>query len=145
MSGKRFTLRSAVYLAPIRENKILLSRRYNTGWMDGYYSLISGHLDGNETMFAAMIREAYEEAGIRIKAKDLMPAHTIHRWTSESEYIDFFFVVSSWKNKPKIMEFDKCDDLSWFPLNELPDNILPYIEVALSNYKNKVPFSYFGW
>lgn len=145
MSGNRFTLRSAVYLAPIKQNKILLLRRYNTGWMDGHYSLISGHIDGNETMFDAMIREAYEEAGIRVKAEDLQPVHTIHRWTEESEYIDFFFSAYNWENTPKIMEKDKCDDMRWFEQNNLPNNFLPYIKVAFDKHKNGIPFSYFGW
>ncbi len=41
--GKRFVLRSACYLILIREGKILLLRRFNTGWEDGKYTLIFGH------------------------------------------------------------------------------------------------------
>ena len=37
---------SAVYLVLIEDGKILLSRRFNTGFEDGNYSLPSGHLDG---------------------------------------------------------------------------------------------------
>ena len=60
---EKFTLRAAVYLIPIKGNKVLLSRRYQTGWMDGKYSLIAGHIDGNESVFTAIIREASEEDG----------------------------------------------------------------------------------
>jgi 8-oxo-dGTP pyrophosphatase MutT (NUDIX family) len=145
MSKSRFTLRSAVYLILQKDNKILLSRRFNTGWMDGNYSLIAGHLDGNETIFRAMVREAKEEAGITVKKSNLIPAHVLHRKSSDSEYIDFFFVAQKWDGKPTINEPDKCDDLSWFDLDNLPDNLLPYIKSTLENYRNHIPFSESGW
>lgn len=144
MQTEKFKLRSAVYLLPIKDGKVLLSRRFNTGWMDGKYSLIAGHLDGNETVFEAMIREAFEEAKIVINKDDLIPATVIHR-KSEVEYIDFFFVVNKWEGEPTIGEPNKCDDLSWYPLNNLPDNLLPYIKEAIENYKNKIAFFESGW
>src|SRR5476651_2120034 len=124
MSVARFKLRSAVYLLPIRENKVLLSRRFNTGWMDGMYSLVAGHIDGNEPVTQAMIREAAEEVGIIVTKQDLKLATVIHRKTSDQEYIDFFFVTKHWTGEPKIKELDKCDDLSWVSLDNLPENIL---------------------
>lgn len=144
MQKEKFKLRSAVYLLPIKNNKLLLSRRFNTGWMDGKYSLISGHIDGNETVFEAMIREAWEEAGLKIKKEDLIPATVIHR-KSDVEYIDFFFIVKKWQGKPVIKELEKCDDLSWYPLNNLPSNLLPFIVEAIKNYKDKTAFFVNGW
>lgn len=144
MEKERFKLRAAVYLLLIKDNKVLLSRRFNTGWMDGNYSLIAGHLDGDETVSQAMIREAFEEANVTIKKENLIPATVIHR-KSDKEYIDFFFVAKNWIDEPKIGEPDKCDDLSWFPLNDLPDNLLPYIKEAIENYKNKIAFFESGW
>lgn len=141
---ERFSLRSAVYLLLFKDNKILLSRRYNTGWMDGHYSLIAGHIDGNETVSTAMIREALEEGKIIINQEDLIPATVIHR-KAEVEYIDFFFVANKWQNEPTIGEPDKCDDLSWFSIDNLPDNLLPYIKDAVDNYKKGIPFFESGW
>ncbi len=144
-SSERFTLRSAVYLFPLKEEKVLLLRRFNTGWMDGMYSLISGHLDGNETVSEAMAREAFEEAKIKIIKEDLEPVTVIHRKSPDQEYIDFFFVTRKWEGEPTIGEPDKCDDLSWYPINNLPDNLLPHVKEALDNFKSKTPFSESGW
>lgn len=55
MINNRFTLRCAVYLVLIKNNKLLVQRRYKTAWMDGRYSLISGHLEGGETAFRVWI------------------------------------------------------------------------------------------
>jgi 8-oxo-dGTP pyrophosphatase MutT (NUDIX family) len=144
MQKERFKLSSAVYLLPIKDEKVLLSRRFNTGWMDGKYSLIAGHLDGNENVFEAMVREAFEEANLTIDKKDLIPATVVHR-KSDVEYIDFFFVVNKWKGEIKIKEIDKCDDLNWFSLGDLPENLLPFIKEAIENYKNKMAFFESGW
>lgn len=145
MSSERFLIRSAVYLILLKENKILLSRRFNTGWMDGHYSLVAGHIDGNEPVSTAMIREAKEEAGVVIKKEDLLPATVIHRYYPDQEYVDFFFVAKKWEGEPKIIETDKCDDMSWFDLNELPKNLLPYINEAVENYKRGIAFFESGW
>ncbi len=145
MASEKFLIRAAVYLIPLKGKKVLLSRRFNTGWMDGKYSLVAGHIDGNEPVSKAMIREAKEEAGITIKREDLIPATVIHRIYPGQEYIDFFFVVKKWTGIPKIMEPNKCDDMSWFSLNKLPENLLPYIKEAINNYKNKTPFFESGW
>ena len=144
MVKERFQLRSAVYLMLIKDSKILLSRRFNTGWMDGKYSLIAGHLDGGESVSTAMVREAFEEAKIIVDKKDLIPATVIHR-VSDVEYMDFFFVAKKWKGEPVIGEVDKCDDLSWFSLDNLPDNLLPFIKEAIENYQKKIAFFESGW
>lgn len=141
---RRFTLRSVVYLILLDKTKILLSRRFKTGWMDGKYSLISGHINGNESISQAIIRETEEEVGIKIHKRDLVPAIALHR-KSGGEYADFFFIAKKWKGNPKIMEPDKCDDLKWCDMDKLPENILPHVRLAIENYKKRVSFFEFGW
>lgn len=109
------------------------------------YSLISGHLDGNETVNEAMIREAFEEANIKIDNHQLIPATVLHRKSTDSEYIDFFYVIKEWEGEPSIGEPDKCDDLSWFPVESLPENTLPFIKEAIDNYNSNTAFSASGW
>ena len=141
---ERFSLRCSVYLLLFKDNKILLSRRFNTGWMDGHYSLIAGHIDGNETVSQAMIREAFEEGKTVINKEDLIPATVIHR-KANVEYIDFFFVAKQWQGEVTIGEPDKCDDQQWFSMDNLPENLLPYIKDAVDNYKRGIPFFESGW
>lgn len=146
MSSDRFTLRAAVYLMLMKDDKILLLRRFNTGWQDGKYSLVAGHLDGDETVMHAMIRETKEEAGITLDENDLHVVHTMHRKSNNAlEYIDFFLVADRWEGEPEIGEPDKCDDISWFSINNLPKNTLPYIKQAIESLHNKTTFSEFDW
>ncbi|MEP7167084.1 MAG: NUDIX domain-containing protein [Candidatus Woesebacteria bacterium] len=144
MMNERFSLRAAVHLLLIKNGKLLLLRRFNTGWEDGKYSLIAGHVDGNETITLAMVREAKEEAGITIDPKDLHAVHVMHR-KSDKEYIDFYFIADSWDGDPHIVEPDKADDMLWVDLNDIPENILPHIQNVIANYQQKIFFSEFNW
>lgn len=145
MPKERFKLIPTSHLILIRGNKILLPRRFNTGWQDGNYSVVAGHLDGGETFLEAMAREAKEEAGIEIKLEDLRVVHTIHRKMPTEERIDFFIRAENWQGEPKIMEPHKCDDLKWFEIENLPSNMIPYIKQAIDNISNNVIYSEFGW
>lgn len=49
-----YRIHVAVHLLLIRDNKILLLRRYNTGYEDGNYSVVAGHMTENENVFQAM-------------------------------------------------------------------------------------------
>ena len=69
--NERMKLPVSAQLFLIEGDEILLLRRYNTGYEDGNYSIVAGHIDGNESVIKAMQREALEEAGIKIKEEDL--------------------------------------------------------------------------
>lgn len=140
----RFKVVVAVHLILIKNNEILLLRRYNTGYEDGNYSVIAGHLDGNEDVITAMIRETKEEAGIAINEQDVKVVQTMHR-KSDDERIDFFLKCDKWENEIVNMEFNKCDELKWFDINNLPSNVIPYVRKGIENYKNGVTFDNFGW
>lgn len=148
MKEERFQLLATIHLLLIREGKILLLRRFNTGYEDGNYSVIAGHLDGNEEIKAAMIREAYEEAGIKLREQDLEVVGVMHRRAS-NERIDFFLTATAWSGEITNNEPDKCDQLDWFDINRLPQNVIPYVRKAIDNTVNRnsrgIWFESFGW
>jgi 8-oxo-dGTP pyrophosphatase MutT (NUDIX family) len=135
----------AVHLFLIKGRNILLLRRYNTGYEDGNYSVIAGHIDGKEHVYDAMIREAKEEAGITIAMENLEIIQVMHRKTIEGERIDYFFFCEEWEGEIKNMEPHKCDKLTWYSLEKLPQNTIGYINAAIENYKREIKFSIFGW
>ncbi|NLN45886.1 MAG: NUDIX domain-containing protein [Clostridiaceae bacterium] len=144
MNSERFMMPVAVHLFLLQDNKIVLLRRFNTGYEDGKYSVIAGHLDGNEDLKSAMAREALEEAGIIIELKDLEIIGVFHRKTA-TERVDFFLMADKWKGKITNMEKHMCDDLSWHNLDSLPDNMIPYVRKAIENYRYGINFDMYGW
>lgn len=145
MPSPRFNFYAAVYLIIKKENKILLMRRFNTGWMDGMYTLPAGHIDGNETAQIAMAREAKEEINITILSEDLEILHTIHRKSKDREYFDIFLEAKNYNGEIKNNEENKCDDLKWFDVDSLPENTLSYIKEALNLISKGEHFSNFGF
>ncbi len=124
---QRYQSKVAVFLILTREKngktEILLQRRCNTGYMDGKYDVAcSGHVEKGESLSMALCREAKEEIGLNINKKDLKLVSIIHRY--KEDYIDVFFTTYVYEGNPKIMEPDKCDDLQWFDISQLPENTI---------------------
>ncbi len=142
---ERFKLVVAVHLILVENGKILLLKRYNTGYEDGNYSVVAGHIDGNESVVRAMRREAAEEAGIKIEEEDLEIVHVMHRKSKDRESIDYFLTCKKYDGKIQIMEKDKCDELKFYDLEKLPINVIPYVRKGIEYYQNDVPFSIYGW
>jgi ADP-ribose pyrophosphatase YjhB (NUDIX family) len=144
MHQERFKLIPEAHLLLFMENKTLLLLRKNTGYEDGKYSVVAGHFEGNETAREAMAREAMEEAGIKIDPKELVLAHITHRRHLD-ERVAFFFTTNRWAGTIRNMEPEKCADLSWFNLEAMPDNMVPYVRNAIEQYLKGNIYSEFGW
>jgi 8-oxo-dGTP diphosphatase len=140
----RFKLIGAVHLFLIEGDNILLLRRFNTGYEDGNYSVPAGHLDGEEEVKSAAIREAKEECGIDILPDDLQVVHVMHR-KSTDERIDFFLAAAKWTGEIVNAEPHKCDELRWVQLDQLPGNVIPYVRQAIENYRAGKWFDSYGW
>jgi 8-oxo-dGTP diphosphatase len=127
----------AVYVVLRRDDQVLLIRRANTGYHDGEYSFPAGHVDGGEPAKEAAAREAKEEAGIDIAVDDLHFVHVMHRVAEEGnhERVDFYFTATKWQGEPHNVEPEKCDDVRWFKLDELPASIAPLTKQVLAEIK----------
>jgi 8-oxo-dGTP diphosphatase len=141
---QRFKLISAVHLFLEEESRILLLRRFNTGWGDGLLSVVAGHLEGGEELALAAAREAWEEVGIEIPPSQLQVVGVMHR-KEEDERIDFFLRASKWRGRPRICEPERCSELLWSELVNLPPDVVPYVRQAIDNYRHGVWFQSYGW
>ncbi len=125
--------KSAVHMIIIKDNKILLQKRKGTKLWDGYYALPAGHIDENENQYDALIREAKEELGIVIDSKKIISSYTVLRRNyfkidgkQLEPYIDYYFEINEYIGVPKIIEEDKCDELLWADINNLPSPFINY-------------------
>ncbi|MBT4722486.1 NUDIX domain-containing protein [Candidatus Falkowbacteria bacterium] len=141
---QRYKLPVAAHLFLIKDNKILLHLRKNSSF-ENMYGVIAGHLDGGESAIDSIIREAKEEANIDINRNDLKIATVSHSNANNNEYIQFFFFCDKWDEDIKNMELDKCSKLTFFPINELPENIVPYIRKAIGCAMENITYFELGW
>ena len=143
MKDERNTIPMTALLMLIKGNKILLLRRFNTGYEDGKYCLPGGHIEKRESIHKAMIRESKEEIGIDIDDKALKLVHICNRKVGDNAYVDFIFECKEWKGEVTIIEKDKSDELRWFDLDNLPDNVIPFMKEVFKNTKKMyIPY---GW
>lgn len=143
-SPERFKLIPAVYLILLDDDRVLMHQRANSGYQDGTYGLVSGHLDGDELSTDALVREAREEAGIEIDPAHLAFAHLVHRLSRDAfgqERMDLFFTTTNWQGVISNREPQKCTDLSWFQLDDLPSRTLPFIRRVLTDVRRGVTYS----
>lgn len=148
MSHGNHKIIPASYLVLVRDGKVLLLRRFNTSYEDGKYSIPAGHVEEEETFTQCIIREAKEEIGVTVQPEDLKVVHVMQRIGKEvedKERLDIFFTADKWDNEVENKEPEKCDDLSWFDIDNPPDNTIPYIKEAIEAIKNKKYYSEFGW
>ncbi len=140
----RYRLIPEVYLILERDDHVLLLRRFQTGYEDGNYGLVAGHLEAGESAIAGIIREAREEAGLALRQDDLELVHVVHR-SARDGCMGLFFRCRRWAGEPVNAEPHKCDDLSWFGYDELPSNTIAYIRHALILARDGTAYSDEGW
>ncbi|MBI4129119.1 NUDIX domain-containing protein [Candidatus Peregrinibacteria bacterium] len=144
MQREHFLFIPEVSLLLIRDGKIFLLRRQNTGYEDGKYCFIAGHKEKGETVRQAMVREAKEEVDIDVHEHDLTFVHFMHRSIQGYERAAFFFTASFYRGEPRNAELDKCSECGWFLLGHLPE-VIPYMRSALDRYRSGQVYSEFGW
>lgn len=136
--GRHFQLIVDVHLLLVCDGRVLLGRRANTGYGDGAYEPPSSRLDERETIVEAAVRVAAAQAGIELDQAQVSLAHVMHD-VSGAGRIAFFLTAGGWEGSPAAMA--NYSDLDWFPLDELPANMIDRARVAVRNFAAGARFS----
>ena len=127
----------SVYGVILNENKVLLMKRQNTCFRNGFYSFPGGRVDNLEHPSLAIIREMEEEVNLSLNEDNIEFMLAQHRISGEYACMDFFFLIKNVNlDEIKINEPDKCSELEWFDIDNLPDNTINHIKESLQSYKN---------
>ena len=76
-----------------------------------------------------MIREAKEELGISLNRQDLKIVHIMHHYTGKR--MNIILEVEKSNLEPRIMEVDKCEELKWVEINNLPENTMEKVKIII--------------
>jgi 8-oxo-dGTP diphosphatase len=125
---------------------ILLLRRVGASFGDGLYSVVGGKVEPKETALQAIHREVLEETALDIPESSFELVHTLHRKGTETEFIALCFKVNVTNMpQPRNNEPDKHDDMRFFALDQLPENIIPAHHQIINCVQKNIRYSEHGW
>ena len=107
----------------VRDGKVLLGRRQNTEWMNGYLCPPGGRMQPDETPRQAAVRELEEEVGLKLAVDDLQFACVADR-SSDVHSVAYEFVIDGHGLKPVNAEPSLCSELVWADMHDLPEDLI---------------------
>lgn len=135
---ERFKLVITVGLILLNDKgQVLLQKRCNTGYMDGKYGLVAGHLEKDESLVDGIIREAKEEIDAILDKNNIEFVCMIRRGDN-CDYVNTYFKYINYNKEIQRNELEKCLELKWFDIDKLPDNIIPNDKRAINNMNKKM-------
>ena len=124
-----------------KNNQVLLIKRSNTGWMDGYWSIPGGAMEHHEPILYAAAREAKEELAIDIDIQDLQLFHLTDIHRNNMKMVGFYFICKNWQGEPINNEPERHSQIGWFAIDNLPADITHYTQKVIRAYQSKVEIS----
>jgi 8-oxo-dGTP diphosphatase len=142
--SRHFQLIVDVHLLLISDGDLLLGRRANTGYGDGAYEPPSCRLAERETLAEAAVRVAAAQVGVALDPAQVSLAHVLHDVSGQGR-MAFFLTAEAFDGEavpvPGAAGTRSYSDLGWFPLTDLPANMIDRARVAIRNYAAGARFS----
>lgn len=114
--------------------RVLLGRRSGTAFADGLWNLPGGAVESGEALQGAVIREAWEEVGLRVDPAALrslgVSRYDLTGLGGPLRGVDFLFLADAWEGEPAPL--DKTSEVGWFDPQALPPDCLPWLPGVLA-------------
>lgn len=109
--------RVGVFAVIERDGRYLLARRRDIGW----WNLVGGGLEYDETLEAGLAREVREEIGAAIEIERLVGVYSKPR--KHEVVLAFLCHLTAESPTPTISE--EVSEVGWFAPDEIPEQLLP--------------------
>lgn len=120
------------------DGAVLLARRHGVSYGEGLWALPGGHVNDDETLAEAAVRETLEEVGVRVAVEDLEPLGTTRYVDGGHRGVDFFFRSRSWSGEPSVVA--ECSEIGWHHPDDLPADSLAWLDEALHAHLDRGPW-----
>ena len=117
------------------KNELLMLLRAKDSKVEpGTWMIPGGKVEFNEVMETTLQREAKEEIGVDIEVGKLICAVN-HILPEEGQHwVAPTFKCRIKEGEPKVVEHHKHDELKWFPLDKMPENLSRATKIVMENY-----------
>lgn len=121
--------------AIINSNKEILLLKRNTSPNKGAWSIPGGEVEMFETLKTAVIREIKEEIDVDINPQQALCVsdHIIDK--EKVHWVAVSFLCTIIKGEPKNKEKEKHEEMKWFKISEVPDNLSEPTQNAIKELK----------
>ncbi|MEU5879242.1 NUDIX domain-containing protein [Spirillospora sp. NPDC047279] len=132
------------------DGKVLMLRRFQTGYRDGWLAPPAGRIEPGEDVLAAALREGNEETGVTLRREDAAISHVMHRTAPTlpgpcHAISDYWFSFHRWEGEPRAAEPDKASETVWIDPADPPDDVIPHCAQVLTAITRGETFSARGW
>lgn len=123
--------------------EILFWKRQNTSFANWLYGFPAWHIEFEETINEALIREMKEELNINIKNENIELVHILHKIRlGDRTYFDIFLKIKKYTWTICNNEPEKCSELKYFNINDIKKEEFMWYEIdTLEKIKLWIPFS----
>ncbi|WP_073480356.1 ATP-binding cassette domain-containing protein [Streptoalloteichus hindustanus] len=123
------------------DGSVLLTRPARAGAEDGMWQLPSTQLVLGESEIDRVVQAVREEIGVEVDPADLEFRHVTHHQSGARDgRLVFFFHATRWRGEPAFRRPDRCAELGWFPVHDLPANTVDYPARVLRHRDRELPF-----
>ncbi|MFJ9939722.1 NUDIX hydrolase [Streptomyces erythrochromogenes] len=136
-----------VHLYLERDGEVLLGLRHpDSAYAASTHHFLAGHCE-QESAVSCLVREAREEAGLVVDPADVDLVHLVHvvDRPGAQPRMQLVFRARRWLGEPQLLEPDRCVAWTWWPLDALPDPIVPYTRAAVEGIRAGRPYTELGW
>ncbi|MFJ8902800.1 NUDIX domain-containing protein [Streptomyces sp. NPDC102370] len=135
-----------LYLEDPAGRLLLGLRHHEAAFAPETWHFLAGHCE-QENAVACLVREADEEAGLRIDPRDVDFAHVLHQLPGPGRRprLQLVFRARAWRGEPEVREPDKCLAWRWWEPGALPEGLVPYTREAIAHIRAGRPYSAMGW
>ena len=120
------------------KGEVLLMKRSSKSQNEaGTWALIGGRLEFGETLIEGIKRETREEIGVEIEIIKQLPAHDHMPPGENQHWVGNVFIAKLTSGTPINNEPEKCEEIAWFALDNLPTPLADMSAKAIKYLQNK--------
>jgi mutator protein MutT len=115
----------------VRDYRVLLGKRTSTVRFAGMWDAFGGHREKGETPAHTLVRELYEELGIRVTVARFFQEYEDKDPTSQEIFHHHLYLVTGWQGEPHIAN-DEHSEIRWYlPEEAAKLKLQPHLKEAI--------------
>jgi 8-oxo-dGTP diphosphatase len=122
-----------------KDGRIFLARRGPKAKNEqGLWEFPGGSVEFGETLAEALQREMYEEYGINVSVGELVDVADHILPQEHQHWVSPTFICRIISGDPHIWEPEKCTEIGWFDLDQVPDELTQITRLNLEHYRRTI-------